>query len=137
GIDVRGRGGFVIAPGSLHQSGRVYRLAVKAPIASVPEWIATLLRPPAPAPRAPVDPVFGGSKQALVGVIRVVLNAPNGRRNTTLNWAAYRLFEKVRDGLLSEPAATGLLLDAATAIWLPDGEARGTIASARRAVIGA
>jgi len=135
-IDVRGRGGYVIGPGSLHQTGRVYTVATAAPIAPVPEWIAALLRPPAREPRRPVDPDFAGSRQALTGLLRVVLNAPDGTRNTKLNWAAYRMFEKVRAGVLSDTAAEGMLLDAARAIHLPEGEARGTVASARRGVLG-
>lgn len=136
GCDVRSRGGYVIAPGSLHQTGRTYTLAVQARIAPAPEWIAALLRPPAAPERRPVDPAFAGSRQALAGVLRVVLNAPDGRRNTSLNWAAFRLFEKVRAGLVSDTAAEGMLLDAAAAVQLPEGEARGTVASARRAVLG-
>jgi hypothetical protein len=66
----------------------------------------------------------------------VVLNAPEGQRNTTLNWAAYRMFEKVADGQLAETSADMMLLDAASAIGLPEGEARSTIGSARRAVLG-
>jgi Bifunctional DNA primase/polymerase, N-terminal len=137
GIDVRGRGGFVIAAGSLHHTGRVYQLAVRAPIAPVPEWIAALLRPPAPARRAPLDPAFAGSKQALIGLLQVVLNAPVGQRNTSLNWAAWRMWQKVRAGQVSESAAVGMLLDAAAAVGLGEGEARATIGSARRAVLGA
>ena len=53
-----------------------------------------------------------------------------------LNWASYQLFAKVRDGHLTETAAEPMLLDAATVVGLPDGEARRTIASARRAVLG-
>ena len=135
-IDVRGRGGYVIGPGSLHQTGRIYTVVTAAPIAPVPEWIAVLLRPPVREPRRPVDPDFAGSRQALTGLLRVVLNAPDGTRNTKLNWAAYRMFEKVRAGVLSDTAAEGMLLDAARAIHLPEGEARGTVASARRGVLG-
>jgi hypothetical protein len=39
-------------------------------------------------------------------------------------------------GRLSDTAAEGMLLAAATAIHLPEGEARATVASARRAVLG-
>ncbi|HET9256648.1 MAG TPA: bifunctional DNA primase/polymerase [Pseudonocardiaceae bacterium] len=135
-IDVRGRGGYVVGPGSQHATGRTYSLLIAAPIAPVPPWVAALLRPPAPPPRPPADMAFAGSKQALTGVLRVVLNAPEGKRNTMLNWASYRMFEKVRAGLLSDTAATGMLLDAAAVIGLPEGEARATVRSARRAVLG-
>jgi hypothetical protein len=137
-IDVRGRGGYVVGPGSKHATGRTYRILTATKIAPAPEWVANLLHPPSPAPRrVPTEPAFAGSKQVLAGLLRVVLNAPDGRRNTTLNWAAYRMFEKVRDGHVAESSADGMLLDAATTVGLPEGEARRTIASARTAVLGA
>jgi len=136
-IDVRGRGGYVIGPASLHQNGQVYTVATAAPIAPVPGWLAALLQPPPPEPRRAVAPDhFAGSRQALTGVLRVVLNAQPGTRNGKLYWAASRLFEKSRAGVLSAAAAEGMLLDAARAIHLPEGEARGTVASARRGVLG-
>ena len=136
-IDVRGRGGYVIGPGSLHQTGRAYTVASAAPIAPVPKWIAELLQPPPREPRRAVaSDHFAGSLQALTGVLRVVLNAQPGTRNGKLHWAACRLFEKSRAGVLSAAAAEGMLLDAARAIHLPEGEARGTVASARRGVLG-
>lgn len=136
-IDVRGRGGYVIGPGSLHQTGRIYTVASAAPIAPVPKWIAELLQPPAREPSRAVAPDhFAGSRQALTGVLRVILSAQPGTRNAKLFWAASRLFEKSRAGVLSAAAAEALLLDAARAIHLPEGEARGTVASARRGVLG-
>jgi hypothetical protein len=136
-IDVRGRGGYVVGPGSQHATGRTYSVLVAARIAPVPEWVANLLHSSAPATRRVLaEPAVTGSKQALIGLVQVVLNAPAGRRNTTLNWAAYRMFQKVRAGQITGTAADGVLLDAATEIGLSEGEARGTIASARRAVLG-
>ena len=136
-VDVRGRGGYVIGPGSLHQNGRTYAVVSAAPIAPVPGWIAELLQPPPREPRRAVAPDhFAGSRQALTGVLRVVLNAQPGNRNSRLYWASARLFEKVRAGALSDRSAEALLLDAARAIHLPEGEARGTVASARRGVLG-
>ena len=136
-VDVRGRGGYVVGPGSLHQNGQVYTVATAAPIAPVPGWLAELLQPPRREPRRAVAPDhFAGSRQALTGVLRVVLTAQPGTRNGKLFWAASRLFEKSRAGVLSVAAAENMLLDAARAIHLPEGEARGTVASARRGVLG-
>jgi hypothetical protein len=135
-IDVRGRGGYVVAPGSKHATGRTYNLLTAAPVAPVPEWVAGLLHPPAQARRAPVNPTAAGSRRALTGLLRVVLNAPDGKRNIKLNWAAYRMFEKVRDGEVTDVVAENMLLDAATAGGLSEGECRSTIASARKAALG-
>ena len=124
------------APDPTHASGCTYLVATAARIAPVPEWIAALLRPPAPVPRQPVAPEYVGSRQALTGLLRVVTTAPDGTRNSRLHWASCRMYETVRAGQLSVVAAEGMLLDAASAVQLPDGEARATVASARRAVLG-
>jgi bifunctional DNA primase/polymerase-like protein len=138
-IDIRGRGGYVVGPGSLHASGCLYSVTTVAPIAPVPGWVAELLRPPAPPAVAQpiINPAVAGSRQALTGLLRVILDAPVGQRNTSLNWAAWRMWQKVRAGQVSESAAAGMLLDAAAAVGLGEGEARATIGSARRAVLGA
>jgi putative DNA primase/helicase len=45
GIDIRGEGGQVVAPGSTHPTGHVYRIVNDLPIAPAPEWLlATLTR---------------------------------------------------------------------------------------------
>ena len=51
GIDVRGYGGLVVAPPSLHQSGRNYAWMHgpdSAALAAIPPWLAALLQPPPP-----------------------------------------------------------------------------------------
>jgi hypothetical protein len=39
GIDIRGDGGYVVAPGSPHANGGRYEVAVDAPIAEAPAWL--------------------------------------------------------------------------------------------------
>lgn len=51
GIDVRGDGGCVVAPPSIHPSGRRYAWAMRrapgqAPLAPLPAWLAALVRKP-------------------------------------------------------------------------------------------
>ncbi len=53
GVDVRGDGGYVIAPPSVHETGVVYEWAVTpdaAPLADLPEWLIRLMRPPVAPP---------------------------------------------------------------------------------------
>lgn len=69
GIDVRGDGGYVVAPGSTHESGATYTFLSDArqPLAEAPEWLFSA-RGPEPAARS----------TAPTGCI------PEGRRNDAL-----------------------------------------------------
>jgi putative DNA primase/helicase len=66
-IDIRGDGGFVVAPCSVHASGVEYqRLGEWPPVSDLPvfqrSWIETRVQPPAPAPAPPAGvPVHGGA----------------------------------------------------------------------------
>jgi hypothetical protein len=45
GLDVRGTGGYVLLPGSIHPSGRPYRLSVDSAdqIALAPDWLHSII----------------------------------------------------------------------------------------------
>lgn len=132
-VDVRGRGGYVVGPGSMHASGRRYEIADAAPIVPVPQWLADALRPP--APRRPTRPAGTRvSRREIGAVLDVVLNARPGNRNAALYWAARRLLDKAAAGQLDADTAMHMVLDAADQIGLPTGEARATVDSARKAV---
>jgi hypothetical protein len=138
GIDIRGggtgNGGYLVGPGSVHQTGVIYTPVDSAmPIRPVPGWLAEVLRPvQVPESRRPERPVstFG----ALRGLVRVILEAtPECDRNTRLFWSSCRAAELVSAGQVDEATATGLLADAATRTGLPEAEALRTIASGLRA----
>jgi hypothetical protein len=74
GVDVRGDGGYVVAPPSLHRSGRRYRWAdrydpASRPLCDPPSWLVGLIADradvPAPAPTLGADNVLAeGSRNA-------------------------------------------------------------------------
>lgn len=43
GIDIRGEGGYVVAPPSLHASGSRYEWCDRSSIALLPEWLSEML----------------------------------------------------------------------------------------------
>lgn len=130
GIDVRGHGGYVIAPGSHHHTGIIYTPAdVSTPVAPAPGWLVTALRSP-PARTRP-DGVRHGSPQGrLRGAVGVVLAAVPGGRNNCLHWAACRAAEMIATGQLDQATAIDALTEAGEAVGLGPGEVQATIASA-------
>ncbi len=42
GVDVKPFGGYVVAPGSLHESGNRYEIGIDAPVAVAPPWVLAL-----------------------------------------------------------------------------------------------
>lgn len=124
GIDIRGAGGYLVGPGSRTARG-VYTTAPgtdRLPPAPCPAPLLRLLLPP---PRPRTGPPEGGYHGE--GLVRFVLAAHPGQRNTRLFWAACRAYE---NGI--GPSLTAPLLAAARTTGLTEREARGTIASAAR-----
>lgn len=137
GIDVRSAGGFLVGPGSRGKKG-VYRLVGDPDDFTVAPMPAALLRLVTAvkeqprrvrAFRAPIGPGAGGT--ALVGLVRLVLDAGEGQRNDKLYWAAARAYEHAAAGRLDEGAAERALIRAAVETGLPESEAQRTVASAR------
>jgi hypothetical protein len=135
-IDVRGDGGIVLAPGSLHASGRSYTATdPDAPIAPAPDWLLKVLEPPRPATTPADRSVVQAAHPDLyaIGALarelgRVAL-AEKGSRNTALNTAAFSLGQLVGAGELDEGTVRAALLQKALEVELPEGEARASIDS--------
>lgn len=120
-VDVRGAGGYVIAPPSLMDNGRFYEWLLRpGPDWALPPAPHRLLRliagvdeveRPAPPRRAP--PVAGRAGRyvnaAIEGVCATARAAPPGLRNQTVFECAQRLGDFVRGGQLSRGEAEALL----------------------------
>jgi hypothetical protein len=138
GLDVRGDGGYVIAPPSRHAGGGIYRVAANGGlIPDLPDWMVTLVNPPEPArtsfPRPPVGNRAAWAQAALNGELEKLHGAKEGARNDTLNRVAYRLGRLVASGVLAEPEVENLLVSAAIASGLDGREAMRTARSGLQA----
>jgi Bifunctional DNA primase/polymerase, N-terminal len=102
GIDIRGDGGFIVAPPSRHLSGRRYAISVDhhpddVPLADMPEWLCERLNVRQDRQRRrekPVRPCRGLSRYgeaALDNACRRILDAPAGRQELTINGEAYSI----------------------------------------------
>ncbi|MFF3911777.1 bifunctional DNA primase/polymerase [Streptomyces sp. NPDC001848] len=128
GIDVRGYGGYLVGPGSWTPKG-IYHFVERRPAAELPDKLLALMLP---APSASPRPVClpGPSRgAALVGLVKFVLQAPEGELNNRLYWAACRAFETGVDA----DAISRALVDAAASLGHPERAAERTVTSARNA----
>ncbi|WP_208721899.1 MULTISPECIES: bifunctional DNA primase/polymerase [Rhodococcus] len=97
GVDLKTSKGFVLAPGSIHKSGRIYRVWRDRPIAELPrEWLEHIQRPE-PKPRPPVVTRSGGVSVGTPNGARLVkllaVKRPGDGRRSYYQWcvgAAYR-----------------------------------------------
>jgi hypothetical protein len=137
GVELKGNGGYVVAPPSLHVSGRHYVWKISpdlVPLAPCPTWLleaiaAAQTPPPRPRPRAcggEVGTPYG--RAALRGEILRLAQAAVGERNNLLNLAAFRLGRLVAAGHLPEEAV-GLLEHVALQVGLTPRETTATLRS--------
>ncbi|TIL91440.1 MAG: ATPase [Mesorhizobium sp.] len=137
-VDVRGEGGYIVAPGSQAADGRQYEWLSDAPIADAPDWLLQLVLPPVHTPTRHDYHYERGTNEvyierAVESELNALANATQGGRGYQLNASAFSLGTMVGAGALSRTDAEAGLYDAARAcgVLAKDGE-RETWAKIRR-----
>lgn len=140
GIDVRGDGGYIVVPPSLHAAGDRYQWTGRTSPAPAPGWLMGLLdrsrgfdhRPVREMPR-PALPSGGRAERYAAAAMRDELArlaaAAEGSRNASLNRASFSLGQLVAAGLLDHDHVASELERVATGIGLGEREIQRTVAS--------
>jgi putative DNA primase/helicase len=134
GLDVRGDGGYVIAPPSSHTSGGRYAVASHGgEIAALPDWLLDMLRRREPERRNYVvtarEHGDAWASAAVDGELRKLQGATPGIRNSTLNRVAFRLGQIIGAGLLDQSEIEQSLVEAGVGIGLGERETALTVRS--------
>lgn len=135
GLDVRGSGGYVIAPGSKTADGNEYVWLDFdgegiPPVADAPEWLLELVMPKKHAETAPGPYAYQGGEhdtyveRAVQAELEELASTPSGQRGEAVNKSAFSLGTLVGANVLSRSEAEAGLYDAAFAngVVAKDGE---------------
>lgn len=140
GVDIRGDGGYVVAPGSTHESGFVY--AWDNPpglfdLAPMPTWLRELLAKPEAANDRNAPKLVGRSmaygEAALDREIAQLAQTGEGGRNHALNKAAFALAQLAAGGEINGSQAQHKLRTTAAGLGLSASEIEKTVTSAWQA----
>lgn len=133
GIDIRGRGGYVLGAGSIIDSKR-YSVVNDTDPLPLPDYLVKGLsarsqrkRPAGKRGNQWEKMLSFQVVDALNRILNCVAEAPEGERNNILYWAACRFDEAVAAGRITEELAEDELLDAAHQCGLVDDDGEYTV----------
>ncbi len=136
GVDVRGDGGYAVAPPSIHpRTGRPYRWTGGRALVEMPPALVGACRPTeAPTVSAPPGPTpvrsaggISSPKALLRSHLDAVAKAPEGKRRVKLYGAARGVARMVAAGALAEADAVAALTAAGRVVGQPDRDIRAAI----------
>jgi hypothetical protein len=135
GLDIRGDGGYVVAPPSHHVCGGAYEWVSKEPVAALPTWLLERVVCEPRRPRAGRSPITEALDAEIVlrRECEAVAATQVGGRNDRLNKAAFRLGALLGVCELETPAVVEALREAAATAGLGDEETDRTIMSGLKA----
>jgi hypothetical protein len=136
GLDIRGVGGYIIAPPSGHPSGNLYQIEINSKPKPAPARLVDLLT--VKEPTTPGGPVMipKNLDRTLQRSYERVANASQGTRNQTLNNASFYLFGLVREQKLADDEVKETMRAAGLRAGLDEREIQATLTSAWRGAMG-
>jgi len=109
GIDIRGDGGLIVLPPSLHHTGALYEwIEPRLDIVSAPDWLEELVTAEAPSDLIPTGRLFSDNRKRAIFEIASVLYA-KGNDRTFLRRAMLSFNLTKCSPVLEEPEVLGLV----------------------------
>jgi hypothetical protein len=137
GVDIKGDGGYVVAPPSIHpRTGRAYVHVDdgRVPVELSPALLAAVTQVPAvPVAELPRTDGIRDAQKLLSRLLATVASAPEGRRRTTLYGASRGVARIVAAGKVRLDDAIALLHEAGAFADQSDKDRRNAITDAFRA----